>query len=205
MEKYFAETWTTWLLFCDLRRLYHYTFTYVRARRLVLEVRVQYEAGTPPAFNPYCGWCANAGECPVLINRADHALELIEKPNFDLTSLLADPQRLGAFLTACRAVESYQQQANDRAKQYLLAKTDVPDWSLVTRSPGNYVEAAAVEQLVDRLGAPRVLQEYGHLSFAKYEKLCTEAGLSPDSAAIKQGAGAVYLRSTPELTKKGGE
>jgi len=59
--------------------------------------------------------------------------------------------------------------------------------------------------LADKLGTDRVLQEYGHLSLAEYEKLCAEAGLVPDSAAIKQGAGATYLRSTPELTQKGGE
>jgi hypothetical protein len=205
MEKYFAETWTTWLLFCDLRRVYKYAFTYSEARRLVLEVRARYEAAAAPAFNPYCGWCANAGECPILINRADQALALTEKPKFDFPALLANPQRLGAFLTACRAVESYQQQATDRAKQYLLAGTDVPGWSLVTRSPGKFVEPLTVVPLSEKLGAARVLQEYGNLSVAKYEKLCAEAGLVPDSAAIKQGAGATYLRSTPELTQKGGE
>jgi hypothetical protein len=50
-----------------------------------------------------------------------------------------------------------------------------------------------------------VLEEYGNLSEIKYQKLCAEAGLSPDSAAIKQGAGAIYLRAMPELTEKGGE
>jgi hypothetical protein len=197
MEKFFAETWTTWLLFCDLRRVYKYAFTYSKARRLVLEVAARYEAAAAPTFNLYCVWCANAAECPALINRADHALTLSEKPNFDFTALLADPQRLGAFLTACRAIEPYQQQAQDRAKQYLLAKTDVPGWSLVTRSPGKYVEPPAVVPLVARLGAGRVLEEYGHLSEAKYAKLCAEARLNPDSAAVKNGAGATYLRSAP--------
>ncbi|MGA8655661.1 MAG: hypothetical protein WB586_05880 [Chthoniobacterales bacterium] len=143
MEKFFAETWTTWLLFCDLRRVYRYAFSYQRARQLVLEVRGRYEAAAAPVFNPYCSWCANAGECPVLINRADQALALTEKPRFDFQAVLASPQRLGAFLTACRGVEPYQQQASDRAKQYLQQKVEVPGWSLVTRSPGKYVEAPA--------------------------------------------------------------
>ena len=197
MKKYFAETWTTWILFCDLRRLYKYTFTYAEARRLVLEVHARYEAAATPVFNLYCVWCANAGECPVLINRADHALALSEKPNFDFTALLADPQRLGAFLTACRAIGPYQQQAQDRAKQYLQQSVEVPGWSLVTRSPGKYVEPPAVVPLVARLGGGRVLEEYGHLSEAKYAKLCAEARLNPDSAAVKNGAGATYLRSAP--------
>jgi len=205
MEKIFAETWTTWLLFCDLRRVYKYAFTYSKARKLVLEVRAQYEAAAPPVFNPYCSWCANAGECPVLINRADQALALAEKPKFDFQAVLASPQRLGAFLTACHGVELYQQQASDRAKQYLQQKVEVPGWSLVTRLPGKYVETPVLQPLVNRLGAARVLEEYGHLSEAKYQKLCAEAGLSPDSAAVKQGASATYLRSTPELTKEGGE
>jgi hypothetical protein len=205
MEKYFAETWTTWLLFCDLRRVYKYVFTYAEACQLVLEVRAKYEAGAAPTFNPYCGWCANASECPVLINRADQALALTEKPRFDLNGLLANPQRLGLFLTACRAVEPLQRQAQDRAKQYLQQSVEVPGWSLVMRSPGKYVEAPAVHPLVDRLGAARVLEEYGHLSEVKSQKLCAEAGLSPDSAAIKQGAGATYLRAAPESIEKGGE
>jgi hypothetical protein len=200
MEMTFAQTWTTWLLFCDLRRVYHYTFTYEQARRLVLEVRMRYEAAPAPSFNPYCGWCGNAHECPVLINRADAALALTEKPKFDFQAVLANPQRLGAFLTACRAVEPYQQQAGDRAKEYLLQHIEVPGWSLITRSPGKYVESAAVVSLADKLGPARVLQEYGHLSAAKYQKLCTEAGLTADSAAIKTGAGSVYLRATPAPT-----
>ncbi len=199
MTMYFAETWTTWLLFCDLRRVYHYTFTYAEAARVVLEVVHAYEAAPPPTFNSYCAWCDNAGECPVLINRADEALALTEKPKFDFPALLANAQRLGSFLTACRAVEPYQQQATDRAKEYLLQKVDVPGWSLITRSPGKYVELAAVLPIVNKLGAERILQEYGHLSLAKYEKLCAEAGLTPDAAAIKTGAGATYLRSAPEL------
>jgi hypothetical protein len=196
MEKFFAENWTTWLLFCDLRRVYKYAFTYSKARKLVLEVRAQYEAAAAPVFNPYCSWCAKAGECPVLVNRADQALAVIEKPKFDFQTLLANPQRLGYFLSACRAVEPYQQQAQDRAKEYLRGKTDVPGWTLVTRAPGKYVEAQDVAPLADKLGTARVLREYGNLSVAKFEKLCAEAGLSPDSAAIKHGAGATYLRHT---------
>jgi len=87
--------------------------------------------------------------------------------------------------------------AQDRVRQYLLAKTDVPGWSLATRSPGKYVEAPAVVPLVARLGAARVLEEYGNLSEAKYAKLCAEARMNPDSAAVKNGAGATYLRSAP--------
>ncbi len=113
--------------------------------------------------------------------------------------MLANPQRLGPFLTACRALEPYQQQATDRAKQFLLQKLEVPGWSLVTRSPGKFIEPAALSPIVNKLGADRVLAEYGHLSFAKYEKLCAEAGLTLDAAAIKQGAGTTYLRSAPEL------
>ncbi len=79
MTQYFVETWTTWLLFCDLRRVYHYSFTYAEADRLVLEVAERYAEAPAPSFNPYCGWCQNAGECPVLINRADQALALTEK------------------------------------------------------------------------------------------------------------------------------
>jgi hypothetical protein len=205
MERFFANNWTTWLLFCDLRHVYHYTFGYYQARRLVLEVRARYEAAAAPVFNPYCGWCANAGECPVLINRANQVLALIEKPKFDFQALLANPQRLGYFLSACRAVEPYQQQAQDRAKEYLRSKTDVPGWSLVTRTPSKFVEPLTVVPLAEKLGAARVLKEYSHLSAAKYEKLCVEAGLSPDSAAVKQGAGAMYLRAAPESTEKGGE
>jgi hypothetical protein len=133
MEKYFAETWTTWLLFCDLRRVYRYAFSYERARQLVLEVHGRYEAAAAPVFNPYCSWCANASECPVLINRADQALALTEKPRFDFQGVLASPQRLGAFLTACCGVDPYQRQASARAKQYLQQKVEVPGWSFVTR------------------------------------------------------------------------
>jgi hypothetical protein len=203
MGKFFASRWTIYVLFCDLRRVCKYEFTYAEAKRLVLEVVARWQAAPAPAFNSYCSWCGNAAECPVLVNRADHALSLVEKPNFDFVSLLANPQRLGAFLSACRAIEPYQQQAQDRVKQYLLAKTNVPGWSLVTRAPGKYVEPATVTPLTDKLGIVRVLQEYGNLSEVKYAKLCAEARINPDSAAVKTGAGTTYLCSVPELTTKG--
>jgi hypothetical protein len=202
MERFFADTWTVYLLYCDLRRVDRHVFTYAEARKRVLEVRARYEHAVPPAYNPYCSWCANTGECPALINRADQMLALIEKPKFDFNGVLAHPQRLGLFLSACRAIEPLQQQANDRVKQYLMAKTEVPGWDLVSRPPGKYVEAPALQPLVDRLGAARVLDECGHLSAAKYEKLCAEAGIAPDPAAVKQGAGAVYLRATPNQEKQ---
>jgi hypothetical protein len=205
MERFFTDTWTTWLLFCDLRRVDRHVDTYAQARKRVLEVRARYDAAVPPAFNSYCSWCANAEECPVVINRADQALALIEKPKFDFDGVLANPQRLGPFLSACRALEPLQQQAQDRVKRYLLGKTDVPGWNLVTRAPGKYVEPATVVSLVDKLGPERVLGEYGHLSEAKYQKLCAEAGETPDSTAIKQGAGSTYLRAAPDLTKEGDE
>jgi hypothetical protein len=204
MERFFAETWTVYVLFCDLRRVYRYTFTYAETERIVLEVRRRYEAAVPPVFNPYCSWCANAGDCPVSINRADQALSLLEKPKFDFQAVLANPRRLGLFLTACRVLEPLQQQAQDRVKQYLLAKTEVPSWSLVTRAPGKYVEPAAVAPLMDKLGPQRVLEQYGNMSAAKYEQLCREAGISPDSSAIKQGAGTIYLRSVLQV-KEGGD
>jgi hypothetical protein len=204
MTRFFAETWTTYLLFCDLRRIYQFTFTFAEAEKLVLEVSARYEAAAVPTFNRYCCWCANAGECPVLINRADQVLALTEKPKFDFQALLANPERLGYFLTACRSIDPLQQQAQDRAKEYLSAETPVPGWSLVTRSPGKFVESSAVIPVAERLGPARILEEYGHLSAAKYEQLCQEAGLVPDSAAIKQGAGTTYLRSVgvPNSLKK---
>jgi hypothetical protein len=205
MERFFAEAWTVYALFCDLRRGYKYEFRYAETQRVVLEARTRYDAAVPPAFNAYCSWCANAGECPVLINRADQVLAAVEKPKFDFIGLLANPQRLGFFLTACRAVEPLQQQAQDRVKQYLQQKIDVPGWGLVTRAPGKYVEPSAVVPLVDKLGSQRVLEQYGSMSAVKYEKLCAEARVDPDSEAIKTGAGTTYLRSVPALIKKGGD
>jgi hypothetical protein len=197
MEGFFAETWTTWLLFCDLRRVYRYASTYQRAQRLVLEVHGRFAAAAAPVFNSYCSRCANAGECPALINRADQALALAEKPRFDFQAVLASPQRLGAFFTARRGVEPYQQQASDRAKQFLEQKVEVPDWSLVTRSPRKYVEPPALRPFVDRLGCSRNMATCRRPNI---KRLCAEVGIKPDSAAIKQGAGAIYLRATPELT-----
>lgn len=197
MEKYFSETWTTWLLFCDLRRLYHYTFPYAEAKRLVLEVQAKYAAAGAPQANPYCPWCANAASCPALIKRADHALALAEKPAFDFQALLANPDKLGRFLAACRALTPLEKQASDRLKQYLQQKVDVPGWHLVTHGPGKYVEAAAVLPLAEKLGIAPVLAEYGHLSFAKYEKLRQFAQLPADLTVVQQGAGTVYLHQSP--------
>ena len=137
-----------------------------------------------------------------MINKADHALALTEKPRFDFTALLANPEKLSLFLTACHALKPLEQQASDRLKQYLHENIKVPGWHLVSRGPGKYVEPSALLPLIDKLGPEPVLTEHGNLSFIKYERLCRAAELNPDLAAVKQGAGATYLRHAPNSRKE---
>jgi hypothetical protein len=194
MEKYFAKRWTVWALFCDLRQFFRYRFEYEQTKARVLAISAAYDAGGPPKFNAYCSWCANAPHCPVLINRADHALSLVEQPHFDFSAVLNDPKKLGPFLSAIYATKPLVKPAEAKAKEFIRQRQPVPDWALITRASNKYVEPVALLPLVDRLGALPVLLRQGNLSAANYEDLCRIAGIPVDPSVIKQGSRTTYLR-----------
>ncbi|MCX8496478.1 MAG: DUF2800 domain-containing protein, partial [Akkermansiaceae bacterium] len=113
MGAHFAGEWTAHLLFCDQREIESIKFTYEEAHDIVDQVVKSFN---DPAKKPnpceYCGWCAKADTCPARLAMVSETLTVTE-PGFDFDVVLADPEKLGRFLTACAFIEGL----HDRAKK----------------------------------------------------------------------------------------
>lgn len=197
MDATFRTEWTSHLLFCDQRELVTHRFTYDEANALVSDVIVRFhDFGKEPVICEYCSWCAKAETCPARVQLAAAALVPAE-PAFNFELLLADNEKLGAFLTACAVLEDFRERAEEIAKQRLVAGEKIPGWMISSRKGAEFVYQDAVGRYIDRLGFGVVLGAYGNLSAAKFRQLWADK--MPADAAfpedlIQRGAGSVSLR-----------
>lgn len=197
MDATFLTEWTAHLLFCDQRQLVTHRFTYDEAKALVSEVIASFhDFGKEPTVCEYCSWCAKAETCPARVQLAAKALVPAE-PAFNFELVLADNDKLGAFLVACSVLEDFRERAEEAAKKRLIAGDKIPGWGLSSRKGAEFIYHDAVGRYIDRLGFGAVLGAYGNLSAAKFrqlwaEKMPSEAPFPED--LIQRGPGSVSLR-----------
>lgn len=197
MEATFRTEWTAHLLFCDQRQLVTHRFTYDEAKALVNEVIARFhDFGKEPTVCEYCSWCAKAESCPARLKLASEALVPAET-GFNFELVLADNEKLGAFLTACTVLEEFRERAEEAAKNRLVAGETIPGWKLSSRKGSEFIYHDAVGRYIDRLGFGAVLGAYGNLSATKFRELW--AAKMPVDAPfpedlIQRGAGSVSLR-----------
>ncbi len=197
MDETFRPEWTTHLLFCDQRQLVTYRFTYDEATEIVTEVIARYhDFGKEPTVCEYCSWCAKAETCPARLKLASEALVPAE-PAFNFDVVLADNEKLGAFLVACSVLDDFRERAEEAAKKRLLAGDKIPGWTLSSRKGAEFVYHDAVGRYIDRFGFGAVLGAYGNLSGTKFRELW--AAKMPADAPfpedlIQRCSGSVSLR-----------
>lgn len=197
MDETFRPEWTTHLLFCDQRQLVTYRFTYDEATQIVSEIIARFhDFGKEPTVCEYCSWCAKAETCPARVALAAEALVPTE-PAFNFEVVLADNDKLGAFLTACSVLDDFRERAEEAAKKRLIAGDKIPGWKLSSRKAPEFVYHDAVGRYIARFGFGAVLGAYGNLSGAKFRELW--AAKMPSDAPfpeelIQRGAGSVSLR-----------
>jgi hypothetical protein len=197
MDATFRMSWTVHLLFCDQRQLVTHQFTYAEAKALVSEVIARYhDFGKEPTVCEYCSWCAKAETCPARVKLASVALVPAE-PAFNFEVVLADNEKLGAFLTACSVLEDFRERAEEAAKKRFIAGDKIPGWTLSSRKGAEFIYHDAVGRYIDRFGFGAVLAAYGNMSGAKFRELW--AAKMPSDAPfpedlIQRGAGSVSLR-----------
>jgi len=193
MEINTADHWTVFVLYCDLREVDHWTFHYDNVHELIWTARNDYEAQGEPRVNEYCGWCANFEECPTQRQLASSALAVAER-EIDFEPILSDPQRLGKFLDACKAVEEFKERAKEYAKlEMLKGNVGAEGWKLTNRRGSEYV---SVREALKHLPAEAILGTINTISRGQYEMACVDANVMPEPKIIQQHGGSYYLRQT---------
>jgi hypothetical protein len=174
-------------------------FTYEEAHAIVARVVKSFnDPAKQPVPCEYCGWCAKADTCPARLALVGETLTVTD-PGFDFDALLADPEKLGAFLSACAVVEDFRDRAKKIAAERIKTGGEVPGWKLVTRKGSEFVDCETVGHHIQRLGFGPVLAAYGNLSAAKFRDLWTKRMPSESpfpEEAVKHAAPVTYMKQT---------
>jgi hypothetical protein len=198
MEMYFAQQWTTHLLFCDQQKMVTQHWTYMSAKETVQ--RILDNVGTAPVQNDYCNWCAKSLTCPARVASKDSALVTVAglAPTVQdeaFLALLNDPERLGQFLAACQTLEDFRDAAKAKACELLEAGQKVPGWRLQKPRATEFVSADYVAKAVEEglIGAGNAIAAYGSLSAKKAEQLWSVSGHEMPAHIVSRKVGKAPL------------
>lgn len=198
MAEHLEQEWTAHLLFCDQREVISETFTFKQARDIVAAAAGN--VGTAPVINDYCGWCAKSLTCPARVDAAGKTLTATASgvpvdQDEGFLAMLADPERLGLFLTRCRTFDDFREAAESKARELLAAGNSVPGWRLQKPRVSEYVEENDVKLAVENgiLGISDVIEAYGSMSASRARKLWSVAGATFPETAVKTKTGAAPL------------
>jgi hypothetical protein len=199
MGAHFAPSWTAHLLFCDQREIETHRFTYEEAHDIVDQVvKAFHDPAKKPNPCEYCSWCAKADTCPARLAVVAETLPMVD-PGFDFDAVLADPEKLGRFLTAFAVVEDFVERAKKIATERLKTGGEVPGWELMTCEGSEFVDYETVGHHIQRLGFGPVLCAFGNLSAAKFRDLWSQRMPRevpfPDES-VKHAPSSTYLKQT---------
>jgi hypothetical protein len=197
MEMYFAQEWTTHLLFCDQQKVVTQHWTYTSAKETVQAILNN--VGTAPKENDYCGWCAKSLTCPgrvqsqaIVLQTTEHA---ITPQDGSFLTLLDDPARIGLFLRQCATLDHFREAAAEKARQLLEAGEAVPGWRLQKPRATEFVSSEYVAKAVEEglIGAGNAIAAYGSLSAKKAEQLWSVSGHEMPAHIVSRKVGKAPL------------
>jgi hypothetical protein len=120
---------------------------------------------------------------------------------FDFEAILADPDRLGAFLDLCELIEELEPRAKEAAEKLGLSGVEVPGWEVVRREGNRFVENVHVRKLLSECSVhqlPALLEAVskalGSLSESRWQTLCDAVGRLDADKAVSQCGAKVFLR-----------
>lgn len=167
---------TTHLLFCDEREVVTRHWTAEEAISVVMPIidarKAAEEGGGPgPRACEYCGWCGRRDTCPAYAGKLAPVEAAIAKPEaFEFSAVLADPGRLGQFLTACKLLRcDYEERAQARAREVIAGGGRVPGWTIQRRKGRQALAPGVLDDIIHRHGW-RVLLECASVSIPKLRK-----------------------------------
>jgi len=204
MDREFCDEWTAHVLYCDHKQVASYRFTWDEAKRVVDRIIAEVnDKNAQPRGCDYCGWCRHADRCPARVEDASSALEVVDSDALDIPAMrdaiLADPERLSAFLRKWRLVEKeIAEPILEAAKAKLDAEPDsIPGWKLTSVSGREYFDSVAIVRAaaagkcsLDSL----VLALGGKMSGKKFREWCADLGVAVDDSMAQVGGPSVQLR-----------
>lgn len=176
MDIKWSDRATTHLIFCDAREVVTREWTAEEAISVVMPIIAARKGAldgnaTGPRACEYCGWCDRRDACPAYAAQLAPAVPAIANAEtFDFSAVLADPDRLGQFLTACKLLRTdYEARAQDRAKAVIGSGGQVSGWTIQRRKGRESLASGVLDDIIHRHGW-RVLIECGTVSIPKLRK-----------------------------------
>jgi hypothetical protein len=197
MDRYFVDEWRVYLLFCDERTLVTLDFkrdsAIAETRTLIASIKDPLAVATPC---DYCDWCANRWKCPQKLETVAWFLGL-DPAAVDLSSI-TDPERIGSVLALTHAIAK-DDGVHDFLKSVALglvsSGTPIEGWRLQNGQSSESVQAMQLSQLIDILGAPRVLSMMANITGKKFREMweLAKPGEAVPEHFIKTNHGAAFL------------
>lgn len=204
MEDTFASEWTGHVLYCDEQKVASYVFTYAQAKAITNNIIAEVnDPWAEPRNCEYCQWCAHSDTCTARIKPTQEALSLIAETNMEeiRRGILADPEKLGRFLTAWKLAEKeIAEPVIEAAKEMLMQEeVDIPGWKATSVSGREFFSHLAIVQAAaaSRCGLDSlVLAMGGTMSGTKFRQWCADLGVPVDESFAQRGAPSTQLRAT---------
>lgn len=186
MDRTFAKEWECVLLFCDQEEVVHYRYTYEEADAWVKGiVDSANDPDRQPCANKYCGWCVKADTCVARTGPIVETLAVVESQPTGVSlealkdGLLADPERLGAFLTTNAIFEDFVDDLKTKAKA-LMKTTAVPGWKLQTEAGREHFDRLAIVSaaVTGKSGLDDLVANCGgKMTGTKFREWCAKMGV----------------------------
>ena len=186
MERDFAQEWTTYMVFCDQREVVEYHFSYEQAEEIVNGVLAAVnDPNAQPTPCEYCNWCKKADTCRARTTPVVETLAVVESQPTGASlealkaGLLADPERLGAFLTTNAIFEEFVDDLKTKAK-VLMKDTVVPGWKLQEEAGREHFDRIAIVRaaIAGKSGLDDLVANLGgKMTGSKFREWCAKMGV----------------------------
>jgi hypothetical protein len=211
MERTFGEHWTCCLLFCDQREFTRIEFSYATAKAVVdgvLEAVNDPNAVATPC--EYCSWCLKADSCAARTGPIVETLAVVESQPTAVSlealkaGLLADPERLGAFLTTNAIFEDFVDDLKTKAK-VLMKTTAVPGWKLQEEAGREHFDRIAIVSaaVTGKSGLDDLVANCGgKMTGTKFREWCAKMGVPVREEQAIVGKDIVKLVADKKKARK---
>ena len=202
MARTFSNEWECVLLFCDQKEVVHYRYTYEEADAWVKGiVQSATDPDRQPCANEYCGWCVKKDTCVARTTPVVETLAVVESQPTGVSlealkaGLLADPERLGAFLTTNAIFEEFVDDLKIKAK-VLMKEEVVPGWKLQKEAGREHFDRIAIVSaaVTGKSGLDDLVANCGgKMTGTKFREWCGKMGVPVQESQAIVGKEIVKL------------